>query len=497
MRMAGRAHLGGLWPQPLVGSGTLACALLVLVTSWEGQPDRPRLVAGGLSIVLLLALGGAIVGAYHFPLHLGPQRKVHMASVAYYLLAVLVAPPLAATVAGVATLAAELSVRAQRGLYASDIASQVGRRVVVVWLGALVAHAPVHLAPPLLTLVGAAIILAVGDLVTYPLVLSPMSGEAPLRVMRAAAREAALVEGAQYLLGLLGALAAATYVWAPLLLLGPTVVVYQALKRAQAAQGRAEDAHQVADAALRVRDDFLLAASHDLRTPLTGVLGRADLLQMHLEGPGPLDAGWLRAQVQALQVAATRMARLADEITDAAHLQMGQHLQLQVEAVDVGALVREMAESVAAASPRGAAPIVVEAPQAGVRLAGDRARLARVLQNVIGNAVKYSVAATPIQIMTARQEGTVTITVRDRGVGIPPAELPHVFTHFYRASTARGIAGSGIGLAGAKTIVEQHGGHIVLESTVDAGTTVTITLPCVVRPPETGVGAPGQVMEVS
>jgi len=80
--------------------------------------------------------------------------------------------------------------------------------------------------------------------------------------------------------------------------------------------------------------------------------------------------------------------------------------------------------------------------------------------------------------VTARLSASdVTIIVRDRGVGIPADELPHLFTPFFRASTSQGIAGIGIGLAGAKAIVEQHSGRIMVESVVGEGTTVTIALP--------------------
>jgi signal transduction histidine kinase len=109
---------------------------------------------------------------------------------------------------------------------------------------------------------------------------------------------------------------------------------------------------------------------------------------------------------------------------------------------------------------------------------GDRARLERVLQNVIGNAVKYSPDGAPVQVTASMQEGWDVVVVRDSGVGIPADELPHIFTHFYRASTARGFPGSGLGLAGAKTIVEQHGGHIRVQSAVGQGTTVVVSLPC-------------------
>src|SRR5947209_8070833 len=160
---------------------------------------------------MLLALGlvGATVVAYRFPLHLRRKTKVYMSSVPFYLLAVLVPPPLAATAAGAGALLGELSVRAQRGTLPGDVASEVGRRVLVVLLGALVAHLPAEAALHTVLLVGAALVLGAGDLVSCPLVLAPMSGEPPLQIIGAVARQASLMEGAQYLLGLLGVLAAA------------------------------------------------------------------------------------------------------------------------------------------------------------------------------------------------------------------------------------------------------------------------------------------------
>ena len=99
------------------------------------------------------------------------------------------------------------------------------------------------------------------------------------------------------------------------------------------------------------------------------------------------------------------------------------------------------------------------------------------MHNIVGNAIKYSAGRTPVRVEVSQDDTWVTATVHDRGVGIPADEVPHVFTHFYRASTAIGVPGSGIGLAGARTIVEQHGGYITLRSALGAGTTVTITLP--------------------
>jgi len=236
----------------------------------------------------------------------------------------------------------------------------------------------------------------------------------------------------------------------------------------------ADDARRAAEAAVRVRDDFLRAAAHDLRSPLASMRGRAQFVQSRL-GRGAADPVWLSAQMDAVCAATTHMLATVDELSDVARLQIGQELDLEVGAVDVGALVRVVADEVNV--PPDTAPVVVDAPDTPVAIAGDRARLRRVLENIVGNAVKYSPERTPVAVGVDDRGPVVVITVRDQGVGIPPDELPRLFTRYYRASTARGIAGSGLGLAGAKAIVEQHGGTIIVHSVEGRGTTVVLTLP--------------------
>jgi signal transduction histidine kinase len=230
-----------------------------------------------------------------------------------------------------------------------------------------------------------------------------------------------------------------------------------------------------AETAVRIRDDILNLATHDLRSPGASVLSRAQLVQHRLHRGLALDTAWLDAQMQAINEAITRLNVTIDEMSDVARLQVGQALDLQLEDLDVGALVRAVAAeySTEAGTPR----VDMHAPAEPVLVCGDRARLERVLHNLIGNAVKYSPGDTPIDVAMQTQEQWAVITVRDQGVGIPADEMPHIFTRFFRASTSRGVKGTGIGLAGSKAIIEQHHGHITVESVVGQGTTVTVSLP--------------------
>lgn len=463
------------WPQPLTGLATSGSALPVLAVTWLWLAP-PAAALRSATLLLATALALAVVVAYRYPLHLGAHAKVQLGTVPYVLLATLLAPPLAATVAGAAALGGELSVRHRRGSYPSDIAGAVGRRVLVVLAAALVAHLRAPVAPPAVPLVAAALVMGLLDIATAPLVLAPLSPLPLGRLLTTSARDAVLVEGAQYLLGLLGALLAAQELWALGLLAAPTALVYlagQAAQRAAQAEQAAEQARQAAEEAVRVRDDFLTMAAHDLRTPLTAIVGRAELLQMRLQSGQPLSPAWLQAQVTPLSAAAARMVATVEEITDAAQLQVGQPLLLDRAPVDVGMVV---AEVVSTTTWPQAGPIVrTVAP--GLCVWGDRVRLERVVQNILENALKYSAPRTPVAVEGWATEGWVHLRVRDQGVGIPPQDLPHIFTHFYRASTAMGRRGTGLGLAGAQQIVAQHGGQIRVESVVGQGTTVTISLP--------------------
>src|SRR5919204_1147074 len=297
------APLRRLLPQPLVGAGTVALALVALAVAWITAPMR---IGGPETVpVMLTALGLviALVVANRFPIPIRRHSKIYMGSVPLYLLAVLVPPPLAATAAGVGTLLGELSMRVRRGNSAGTIASEVGRRVLVVLLGALVAHLPGAGALHTVSLVGAAVVLGAGDIVSSPLGLAPLTGEPPLKIIVAVARQASLMEGVQYLMGLLGVLAAAKQVWALALLALPTGLVYLSIR----AIVQAEDAQQRAEQAASVRDEFLRAASHDLRTPLTVMLGHLELIRTELDNGRPVSAEWLHQHLTSIASAGSRI----------------------------------------------------------------------------------------------------------------------------------------------------------------------------------------------
>jgi len=290
------------------------------------------------------------------------------------------------------------------------------------------------------------------------------------------------------LMTVLGALAAGFLTRSRAMLLDEQDHIRRALFVSRQQIEAAEEARVMAEAAVRVRTEILNATAHDLRSPVTAIIGHADLLRIRLQRDTSPTPEWMLAQAAAIRAGALRINGMVEELLDVARLQTGQELELRLEPVDVGTVVQDVVRARTSAADASAALVVVDAP-AGLVVEGDRLRLERVVDNLLGNAVKYSTQGTPVTVTARSSADTATITVQDQGVGIPADELPHLFTPFFRASTSRGIAGIGIGLAGAKAIVEQHGGRITVESVVGAGTTVVIMLPATLTREESA--APG------
>lgn len=231
----------------------------------------------------------------------------------------------------------------------------------------------------------------------------------------------------------------------------------------------------------RARDEFLSSASHDLKTPLTAVRGFAQLLQRRAMRAGTLEPGQVLDGLNNIVTATNRMATLLDELLDLARLQLRRPLELNRRVIDLVAIARRAVAEGEQLSKRHR--FQFEAPIPSLYGAWDEPRLERVLANLIGNAVKYSapgsevrVAVTPDSTDPARP--SAVLRVEDQGIGIPAADLPRIFERFHRAGNVVGrVAGSGIGLTGARQIVEQHGGTITVASQEGVGTTFTVRLP--------------------
>jgi PAS domain S-box-containing protein len=233
-------------------------------------------------------------------------------------------------------------------------------------------------------------------------------------------------------------------------------------------------------AAERDRVAFIDAATHDLKNPLTSLRGRAQLLLRHIRRVQPPNNETLEAGLEAINTDSNRIVLLIDEMMDAAHLRSGLPLTLQRDDVDLVALAEACVQEAQRRITRH--DVRLEAGSPALIGQWDRARLERVLTNLLDNAIKYSPDGGEIVVgvhrrQESREADWAELAVRDHGVGIPAGDLSYVFERFRRGSNVGGIAGSGVGLAGARQIVAQHGGTISVESEAGAGSTFTVRLP--------------------
>ncbi len=224
----------------------------------------------------------------------------------------------------------------------------------------------------------------------------------------------------------------------------------------------------------RQKDDFLSAAAHDLRTPLTSVKGRLQLLRRRALR-GMLDPPQLAEDLDRIESGLNRMTSLIGELLDVANIQIGRPLALHPTATDLVQLARNAAADQQNVSDRHHIRVDAREPVEGM---WDVSRLERALANLLSNAIKYSPSGGEITVKVRADGDTAILSVADRGVGIPAGDLPHVFDRFRRGGNVAGkIPGTGIGLAAVRDIVDRHGGSIEARNRPGGGAIFTIRLP--------------------
>ncbi|GEM_PF-571446 len=264
------------------------------------------------------------------------------------------------------------------------------------------------------------------------------------------------------------------------------VVLQEKAHLLEAAVAAERAAREETAAALHMRDEFLGAVAHDLRSPLTTVQGMAQLLLRQARRVAPPELPRLAAGLETIEITARKMTAMVQEILDLTQLEMGQQLTLTAAAVDLTALLQGAVRD--AQQMTSQHRVVLQAPAQPLAGEWDGLRLERVFANLLSNAIKYSpdggtISVTPAEI--AADGEWCEVAVADEGMGIPAEDLPHIFERFYRAAGVTGrVMGTGLGLAGVKQIVEQHGGTISVESTVGAGSRFVVRLPRVCRAAE-------------
>jgi len=235
-------------------------------------------------------------------------------------------------------------------------------------------------------------------------------------------------------------------------------------------------AHRQAHAANRAKDEFLATLSHELRTPLNAVLGWVRMLRAGSLSPSKRDRAF-----EVIERNAVAQQHLVEDLLDLSRIITGK-FKLDVQPLDLAATIQAAVESIQPAAAAKAIAIMLDLPDAGEQIAGDRSRLQQVVWNLLSNAIKFTPRGGEVAVMLQYRADQVEIDVSDTGEGIDAEVLPFVFDRFRQgdSGTTRTHMGLGLGLAIVRHIVELHGGNVgVTSAGRGKGSTFRITLPVV------------------
>jgi|GEM_PF-1945510 len=237
-----------------------------------------------------------------------------------------------------------------------------------------------------------------------------------------------------------------------------------ALRQAELDQARELD---------RLKTNFVGAVSHDLRTPLTSIMGYAEFLEDEIGGTlGPQQVEF----VQQIHKGARRLEYLLNDLLDFARLDAGT-FKLTPARTDLQAKLMEVAESLKPQIEEAKLTLTVDVEDSELVAMMDAPRIERVLINLIGNAIKFTLPGGSIRLAARREGDHVVCEVQDSGEGIAPADIPKLFRHFSQLSNGMRRGGTGLGLSICKAIVEAHGGTIGVRSVLGQGSTFWFKLP--------------------
>jgi two-component system phosphate regulon sensor histidine kinase PhoR len=224
----------------------------------------------------------------------------------------------------------------------------------------------------------------------------------------------------------------------------------------------------------RVRRDFVANVSHEFRTPLTAIQGFSETLLA-----GAIDDPQNRTRfLEIILEHSRRLARLTEDLLMLSKMD-AERLELEIRRLSVSQLIESCLETAQRRAAEKDLRISVNAPERLPDIAGDRRRLAEVLQNLLDNAIQYTLPGGQIVLSAATVGEEVVLTVSDTGIGIPQADQPRIFERFYRVDVARSreAGGTGLGLAIAKHLVEIHGGRLWVESEIGQGSRFHFSVP--------------------
>lgn len=224
----------------------------------------------------------------------------------------------------------------------------------------------------------------------------------------------------------------------------------------------------------RMKDEFVLTASHELRSPLTSVQGFAELLLLERERLSPRQ----EETVEVILDNTRHLVRLLNDLLDLARSDAGR-LTIRPEPTDAAGLIEEAVRTMRAQFDSRRQRLSLEMEPGLLQVEADRDRIRQVLVNLLTNANEYCPEGAGIEVEARRAGAEVEIDVIDDGPGIPEQQLEHIFERFTRgdAGETQRVGGTGLGLAISKSLIELHGGAIEAESTLGSGSTFRIRLP--------------------
>jgi two-component system phosphate regulon sensor histidine kinase PhoR len=224
----------------------------------------------------------------------------------------------------------------------------------------------------------------------------------------------------------------------------------------------------------RVRTDFVANVTHEIRTPLTAIIGFVETL---LQGVAP-DPQTARSFLETIHANARRLNRLVDDLLTLSGFELGE-MNLTLEDLPLFEALDQALAVVAAAATQKGVRLAKEVPAELPAIRADRDRLAQILLNVLDNAVKFTPEGGQVTVTADRQAGFLALRIADTGPGIPKNELHRLGERFYRADKARSReqGGTGLGLSIVKHLMKAHGGSVAIESTLGRGTTVVLSFP--------------------
>jgi signal transduction histidine kinase len=251
----------------------------------------------------------------------------------------------------------------------------------------------------------------------------------------------------------------------------------------EAANQRLVQVNEQLERANYLKDYVILRSSHELRTPMTTILGQTQMALRRLNRSGETSENWsaLRQFLGIVEAHALNLRMLIDDLFDLSSVRAGQ-FPLRLTQCDLGSLCRDVIKEQQAFSDRS---IELELPSEPLLLQADDKRLVQVLVNLVNNAMKYSPENTTIHVRVHPEHAHLILEVHNEGTALSPVQLEQIFEPFYRTRDAENssIKGWGLGLAISKEIVERHGGQIWAESSEGKGITFFVKLPISDTPP--------------